>query len=210
MKGTGSNFEDERELIESLRNGDEAGFETVVRKHGPRMLAVARRYFSEEQDARDTVQDAMISAFKGIHNFAGEAQLSTWLHRIVVNASLMRLRIRRRRREHSLEDLPPHFDDKGNHLRNGFGVVSDLDGILERTETMAIVRKCMGMLPESYRVVLVLRDIEGVCTEDVARALNTSPDAIKVRLHRAHQALRTILQRGPLRAQSRSALRHVT
>ena len=159
------------------------------------MLAVARRFFPEQQEARDAVQEAMLSAFKGIKSFAGEARLATWLHRIVVNASLMRLRRRRQRGEDSLEDLLPHFDSAGNHLCAEVGIGADSEETLEQRERRAMVRKCIAMLPENYRTVLLLRDIEDMSTEDVAKALGETPNAIKVRLHRARQALGTILRR---------------
>lgn len=195
MKGDGYDPDEERELVDRLRSGGSENFETVVRKHGPHMLAVARRFFSEEQEARDAVQEAMLSAFKGIRNFAGEARLSTWLHRIVVNASLMRLRQRRRYREDSLDDLLPHFDGAGNHVTENFGIGIDLEDLVELRDRKAMVRKCIAMLPENYRTVLLLRDIEDMTTEAVAKALGETSDAVKVRLHRARQALCTVVGR---------------
>ncbi len=82
---------DEAELVAGLRRGDEAAFELMVRSYGGRLLQVARRFLKEE-DARDALQEAFLSAFKAIDRFDGKARISTWLHRIVVNAALMRLR----------------------------------------------------------------------------------------------------------------------
>ncbi len=91
-------------LLERLRSGDDAAFEQLVREHGGRMLAVARRFLRQEEDARDAVQDAFLSAYRALEDFEGNARLSTWLHRIVVNAALMKLRTRRRKPERSIED----------------------------------------------------------------------------------------------------------
>src|SRR5512135_3173100 len=101
--------EDDGELVARLRAGDGAAFESVVRSHGPRLLAVARRFLRNEQDAQDALQDAFLSAFRSIDGFQGEARLSTWLHRIVVNAALMKLRSRKGRTEEPIDDLLPQF-----------------------------------------------------------------------------------------------------
>src|SRR6185295_1281534 len=87
---------DERELARGLRAGDPEAFERVVRVYGGRMLAVTRRILHDEEDARDAVQDAFISAFKARAQFQADARVSTWLHRIAVNSALMKLRKRRR------------------------------------------------------------------------------------------------------------------
>src|SRR5688572_12499994 len=93
---------EEPDLLERLRSGEEGAYEELVRRYGGRLLAVARRFLPVEEDARDAVQDAFLSAFRGLASFEGQAQLSTWLHRIVVNASLMKLRTRRRKPEQSI------------------------------------------------------------------------------------------------------------
>ncbi|HKR65409.1 MAG TPA: sigma-70 family RNA polymerase sigma factor, partial [Thermoanaerobaculia bacterium] len=87
-----------------LQSGDAAAFEELVRTHGPRLLRVARRILMSEEDARDAVQDAFVAAFKSIGKFNAQSQLSTWLHRVVINASLMRLRTKKRRPEEDIEE----------------------------------------------------------------------------------------------------------
>jgi RNA polymerase sigma-70 factor (ECF subfamily) len=100
-----------------LQAGEAAAQEQFVRYYSGQMLAVATRYCRCEQDAADAVQDAFISAFKAVHNFSGQSRLSTWLHRITVNACLMRLRAERSRPSTSIEDLLPQFDRTGHHAR---------------------------------------------------------------------------------------------
>src|SRR5262245_52418857 len=107
----------EPKLLERLLAGEEAAYEQLVRTYGGRMLAVARRFLPVEEDARDAVQDAFLSAFRSIRRFEGNAQLSTWLHRIVVNAALMKLRTRRRKPEQSIEDLLPGYLEDGHFER---------------------------------------------------------------------------------------------
>jgi RNA polymerase sigma-70 factor, ECF subfamily len=183
----------ERDLIERLRAGDEDAFETMVNEHGGRMLTVARRFLRVDQDARDAVQEALISAFRSIGSFAGEARLSTWLHRIVVNAALMQLRKRHRRSEGSIDDLLPSFNETGDWARQDFFSIDLRESALERRDTREMVRRCINRLPDNYRNVLIMRDIEELGTNEVADMLGASPNNVKVRLHRAHQALRTLI-----------------
>jgi RNA polymerase sigma-70 factor (ECF subfamily) len=181
-------------LIEKLRTGDDGAYEVMVRRYGGRMLAAARRILKNEPDAHDAVQEAFLSVFRSIGNFAGEAALSTWLHRIVINAALMKIRSRRRRCEESIEPLLPRFKEDGNWAQEGCPNIP-LDDLLERRERLVSVRECMDKLPEGYRTVLLLRDIEDFDTEETARLLNVTPTAVKVRLHRARQALKTLIER---------------
>ena len=185
--------DDEASLVAQLRAGDQAAFEQVVRAYGGRLLAVARRIVGSEEDARDVVQDAFMNAFKSLDRFEGNAKLSTWLHRIVVNAALMRLRTRKRKPEQSIETMLPSFLDDGHHEERFQSWDEPIDKIMERAENRELVRRQIDALPEGYRTVLVLRDIEGLDTEETANVLGLSVNATKIRLHRARQALRSLL-----------------
>jgi RNA polymerase sigma-70 factor (ECF subfamily) len=185
----------EGQLIVRLRAGDGDAFEELVRAHGGRLLAVARRFVRNESDAQDLVQAAYLSAFRSLHQFEGNCQISTWLHRIVVNQALMKLRTQRRKPEESIEPLLPAFLDDGHHVEQFSDWSSPADALLQRKETRATVRACIEQLPANYRDVLMLRDIEELPTQDVAQMLNMTPTAVKVRLHRARQALSTLLRK---------------
>ena len=184
---------DEGAFVARLRAGDDAAYEELVRTHGARMLAVARRLLRVEEDARDAVQDALISAFRAIDRFEGGSRLSTWLHRIVVNAALMKLRSRQRKPETSIEELLPRFLEDGHFAEPPAEWQQPADRALERQETREQVREAIERLPENYRTVLLLRDIEGLDTAESAAALGITPNAAKIRLHRARQALRELL-----------------
>jgi RNA polymerase sigma-70 factor, ECF subfamily len=186
---------DEQALVAALRTGQEWAFEIVVRVFGGRLLAVARRITRNEEDARDAVQSAYLSAFKSLDGFEGDCQLSTWLHRIVVNMALMRLRSRRRKPEEPIDALLPSFKEDGHHVEQFAEWSAPADMLLERQETRARVRACIDALPDPYREVLVLRDIEELSTDEVARMLSITKTAVKVRLHRARQALSTLLRK---------------
>jgi RNA polymerase sigma-70 factor (ECF subfamily) len=183
----------EEQLLDRLRAGDEAAYEELVRAYTPRLLALARRFVGSEEDARDVIQDAFLSAFRSLDRFHGDARLSTWLHRIVVNTALMKLRTRRRKPEEPIEPLLPAFLSDGHHAETFAAWQTPVDEAVSRAETRDLVRRHIDDLPETYRTVLLLRDIEGLSTEETARVLDTTPNAVKIRLHRARQALRTLL-----------------
>lgn len=185
---------DQAALLSHVRRGDEAACEEFVRRFGGPMLAVARRFLRCEQDAADAVQEAFLSAFRSIQEFAGNSKIGTWLHRIVVNVCLMKLRSAKSRPATSIENLLPAFDETGHHARRISAWDASPPERLDAAELRAKVRECIEELPEPYRVVLLLRDIEELDTQETAERLAISPAAVKVRLHRARQALRTLLE----------------
>jgi len=192
----------EAQLVRAMRDGDEPSFQQCVELHGPRMLAVARRLLANDDDAQDAVQEAFLSAFQAIERFDGRSQLATWLYRIAVNAALARLRLRRRTDERSIDDLLPRFKDDGHQAEPSSAWTEPTEAAIVRKETQAAVRQAIGQLPEIYRTVLVLRDIDGLETNETAQLLEVTAAVVKTRLHRARQALRTLLdgwfQRGAL------------
>lgn len=185
--------QDESVLIQRLRAGDEAAFEEVVRRYGGRLLAVARRILQSEDDAQDALQDGFWSAFRALPQFKETARLSTWLHRIVVNAALMKQRSRVRRAEDSIEELLPTFLEDGHRHNSAVPWREPLDELVANKETRQRVRASIDRLPEIYRNVLILRDIEELDTAETAELLGVSANVVKIRLHRSRQALRTLL-----------------
>jgi RNA polymerase sigma-70 factor (ECF subfamily) len=181
-------------LLARVRAGDESASEALVRQHCGHLLAVARRFLGSEEDSADAVQNAFLAAFRALHSFEGNSALGTWLHRIMVNVCRMKLRSRSRSRAVRIDDLLQTFDETGRHSSP---IRPWEDHVLERltqAETCAFVRSCIERLPEPYRTVLLLRDIEEFDTEQTAQQLGINPGAVKTRLHRARQALRTLLE----------------
>jgi RNA polymerase sigma-70 factor (ECF subfamily) len=183
---------DEAALVAGLRAGDGAAFEALVRACGGSLLATARRFLRHEEDARDVLQEALLAAFKAIQGFDGRARLSTWLHRITVNAALQKLRSRRRH-EQPIEPLLPQFVPDGHQANPAVEWPEPADTVLQRREMFALVHACIDRLPEAYRSVLLLRDIDELDTGETARLLGVNPGVVKTRLHRARQALRALL-----------------
>lgn len=185
---------DDPSFVAALRARDGDAFERLVRAHTTRLLRVARRFLPLEEEARDAVQDAFLSAYKSIGRFEAGSSLSTWLHRIVINASLMKLRSKRRKPEESIDHLLPRFREDGHQLQPAEAWPVSAEEMVQRMQTSELVRSLIDQLPESYRVVLIMRDLEEMSTEETAEALGVTPNAVKVRLHRARQALRALLE----------------
>lgn len=184
---------DDPDFLRALRAGDPAAFERFVPDLTPRLLPVARRMMPSEADAEDALQDAFLSGYKNLGKFDGQSKLSTWMHRITVNACLMRLRTRARRPERAIEDMLPTFDETGHQSRPA-GPWNQGGGTgIQSAELAALLREKVAELPEPYRVVILLRDIEGLSTDEAAAALGVTANTVKIRLHRARMALKTLL-----------------
>jgi RNA polymerase sigma-70 factor (ECF subfamily) len=181
---------DESSLLQQLQAGEDAAYHELVRLYGGRLLAVARRLMRNEEDARDCLQDAFLSAFRSIDRFEAKSQLGTWLHRIVVNACLMKLRSRKRKPEELVDPQTSEFDDYGFRIGPCEMGRTSTDDLFEQKEVREQVRSAINDLPDNYRIVLVLRDIEELDTAETAEMLGMTPGAVKVRLHRARLALR--------------------
>lgn len=186
-------------LLERLKAGDDLAFEELVRASSGRMLSTALRLVRGDEDAHDVVQEAFLLAFRSLPSFEGRCRLSTWLHRIVINVALMKLRSRRRRPEISIEDQLPRFGADGSRVVETHDVVDLTPADAFERETMRLLlRRCMDRLPDSHRTVLLLRDFEDLSTEETAKVLGIRAAAVKVRLHRARQALKTLMQKAML------------
>ena len=183
----------ERVWVEALKKGDAEAYEKLVREQTPILLAVTRRILRDEEEAKDAVQEAFVSAFKAIGGFDGQAKLSTWLHRIAINAALMKLRKRPRGRERPIDDLLPKYMDDGHMLEPAADWDVVPETAVQNRETADLVRRSIDQLPDTYRTVLLMRDIEQLDTAETAEILDVSTNVVKVRLHRARQALRTLL-----------------
>jgi RNA polymerase sigma-70 factor (ECF subfamily) len=198
MKLMGEALREEAMLIERLKRGEEDAFEDLVRRHSTRLIGLARRILGDEDLARDAVQDAFLNAFRALDGFNGDARLGSWLHRIVVNAALAKLRQRRRRPESFLSDefsgdSCAEARDQKSPLTDGAGEAAD-DSLARRQES-ELVRNCIARMTESHRTVLTLRYIEEYDTVQTARILGIAPNTVKTRLMRARDALRGYIER---------------
>jgi RNA polymerase sigma-70 factor (ECF subfamily) len=178
---------DDCTLVASARGGDTEAFGELVSRHERAMLAVARAYFASKADAEDAVQDAMVKAFRRLDQLRDGTRFSGWLMRITVNTCLDTLRSRTDKR--SLADFAtsvPLYPRLGQQQFTPATLAS-------RSERAENLRVAIGRLPENQRVVIMLRYGQDMSHEQMAQYLDVPPSTVQGRLHRAKQALRTIL-----------------
>jgi RNA polymerase sigma-70 factor, ECF subfamily len=193
---TGPEQVSDGELLAAHVAGDPAAFEEIVRRHRDRLWAVALRTTGDPEEASDALQDALISAYRRADQFRGDSAVTTWLHRIVVNASLDRLR---RRAVRAAQPLP---DD--NDALPG-AVVADPVDHMDRREIQLVVTQALAELPEDQRAAVLLVDVEGWSVEDAARMLGCPEGTVKSRCFRGRAKLakrldflRNLDQSGPV------------
>ncbi len=168
--------------------------EELVRSNIGWMLAIAERLLGERALAEDAVQEAFISAFQGFEKFENRSTLKTWLHRITINAALMKLRKLKSLAEQPIDEYLPEFDKSECRLEAEWTHLASTDNIVANEESQARVHTAINTLPKDYRIVLLLRDIEGYSTGEVAQYLKLSESNVKVRLHRARAALKKLIE----------------
>jgi RNA polymerase sigma-70 factor (ECF subfamily) len=190
---------EETELLARLRAGDERAFETLVERHYPTMLAVARHYVKTRAVAEEVVQDAWLGVLKGIDRFEGRASLRTWILRILVNTA--KTRGTREARSVPFASLTPEGfrsadDPFPGHWRTYPGNWHRLpEEALADRETLDVVLATIHRLPPPQRIVITMRDIQGCDSEEVCEALDVSEGNQRVLLHRARSKVRTALER---------------
>lgn len=184
----------EDDIVIDLKAGHAAATERFVREHIGWMLAVANRILRDSHHAEDAVQNAFAKIFDKLSSFDGRAAVKTWMHRILVNECLMLMRKAGRMETVPIDDLLPVFDANGCRIEERWMTTETPESLALQADTKALVSAKIGQLPDSYRVVLVLRDIEEMSTGEVAESLGISEANVKVRLHRARAALKRLLE----------------
>jgi len=186
-------------LVERLRDGDGAALETLMERYTSRVYRVARGITRTDADAEEVVQDVFLTLARKIDSFEGRAALGTWIYRVTTNAALLKRRGKRAQLEVSLEEHLPTFKDDGHREGDRSYLLADwsqtpeaelLDG-----EARVVLARAIDQLPDAYRAVLILRDVEELTSEEAAQILGESVASVKSRLHRARMALREQLTR---------------
>ncbi|MEA3336477.1 MAG: sigma-70 family RNA polymerase sigma factor [Chloroflexota bacterium] len=184
-------YEDEEALVQALHAGDKHACACMIKHHAPQMYAVAMRIMGDPHEAEEVLQEAFISACRKADTFQGRSKLSTWLYRITTNAALMRLR---KRRDNTVSLDEPHLTDEGVEFPKQLGDWSvDPSQQALSAELREVMEEAVQQLPTSLRTTFILRDIQGLTTQETADALEISPGAVKVRLHRGRLKLRELL-----------------
>lgn len=166
----------------------------LVRTNIGWMLALAERLLRDRALAEDVVQESFVRAFEGLAGFEGRSSIESWLHRITVNSALSKLRQLKRLAEQSIDEHLPEFDRFDCRVETPWTRLASVEEIIESDDKRRRVYESIGQLPDAYRVVLQLRDIEEYDTREVATLLGISESNVKVRLHRARAALKKLLE----------------
>jgi RNA polymerase sigma-70 factor (ECF subfamily) len=177
----------EAELVARARRGDAAAFRTIMEQNNRRLYRIARTVLNDGADAEDVVQEAYLRAFAGLADFRGDASLATWLIRIALNEALARKR--KRRPTVGLETLET-MQESGEIIRFPNMHNRDPERSAAQREIRILLETAIDALPEPYRVVFVMREVEEMSIEETARLLSIRPETVKTRLHRARRLLR--------------------
>ncbi len=195
VAATGLDGLDDGALVERARARDGAAVRLIMQRHNRRLYRVARSILNDDAEAEDVVQEAYVRAFTHLDGFRGEAQLSTWLTRIALNEALGRLR--RRRVTVGLRDIDA-INDQGEarviYLPSA-RQDSDPEAAAARAEVRRLLERAVDQLPDPFRMVFVLREIEEMSVEETAFHLGLKPETVKTRLHRARRLLRQSLDK---------------
>jgi RNA polymerase sigma-70 factor (ECF subfamily) len=176
----------DEEIVDRVKAGDTALYEIIMRRYNQRLYRVARAILHDDAEAEDVMQDAYVRAYQHLDQFAGRAAFSTWLTRIAVHESLSRLRSRHRNQQLQMEDS----GQDGEPYMNVAETSPDPEESASRAELSQLLEEAVLGLPEQYRTVIMLRDVEGLSTAETAAALELSEDNVKVRLHRGRAMAR--------------------
>ena len=178
----------DEEVVTRVLAGEKSMFEIVMRRYNQRLYRVARAILHDDGEAEDVMQDAYVRAYEHLDQFAGRAKFSTWLTRIAVHEALAR-----QRRGDRYQEFEPMSEIDGDPMDGFASMALTPEEQVSNSETRSLLEKAVENLPEAYRTVFVLRDIEEMSTTDTANALEISEENVKVRLHRARGALRKTL-----------------
>jgi len=179
------------ELVRGVIGGEESCFVELVEKYGSKVFNLAMRITRNQEDAEDVLQEVFITVFKKLESFQHKAQFSSWLYRVAMNSSFMKIRSRNRRRTVSIEDVEPTIKHNWVGTRTE---LYDVDFMSSRHELRAAIEAAVEKLPEDYRAIFILRDIDGLSNEAVGKVLQLSVPAVKSRLHRSRLMMRQELK----------------
>jgi RNA polymerase sigma-70 factor (ECF subfamily) len=188
------------ELVARARARDVAAFEALIDRHEEKIYRVAMRFVRNETDAREILQETFLSAWRNLDSFQGKSQFASWLYRVAVNAALMLLRSQKRHPQVAVEDVAPEALDEaartaGAALGTGDDWSKRPDEQFQSDELRHQIQIAVDGLPESQRAVFLLRDVDGLSTEQTGELLGLTVPTVKTRLHRARLALRDAITR---------------
>lgn len=183
--------EDERLLIQRVKAGDQKAFEAIFNHYVSRVYRQAFKLVGNEADAEDVVQEVFLLVYRKAKSFLGKSEFSTWLYRLTANASLTKLRQRKKEKEVSLDEYMPKFREDGHHLvRPVVDWTQDIDKFVAIKEFNKIIHQAMDQLSPIDKAVVVMSDLEEMSNPEISNNLGITVQAVKARLHRARLFLR--------------------
>lgn len=181
------------EVVNEFKAGAVEAFEEIIARYESKVMSLALRFTRNQEDAEEVMQDVFTTVYRKIDGFRGQSAFSSWLYRIVVNAAFMKLRKRKQNQTVAMDDLSPAIKQYciDKDCLNG----SYTQNIAVSHEMQAVIQSAVNRLPDQYRAVFVLRDVDGLSNQETGEILNLSIPAVKSRLHRSRIMLRKKLQR---------------
>ncbi len=184
----------DRDLFRAAQAGDYTAFEEIVRRYHERVFRLAFGMTKSESDAEEIVQDTFLNVFRNIKSYRADAAPGSWIYRVAANSALMRLRTKRRKPLLSIEDMPASENGQSGLWPVGAWARQPDEKLLNQ-ELMGRLDEAISRLPEKYRLVLLLRDVEGLDNDEVAETLGLTVPTVKARLHRSRMFVRDEIDR---------------
>ena len=184
------NREIEEALVKDFQAGNLDAYDKIVELYQKRIYALSFNLMRNQMDAQDVAQEVLLTLFKKIHTFQGKSAFSSWVYRITLNSSYMKLRSKKKEPKISIDELLPSFNSTGFQQEKIQDWSENTESLLFTNETSDVINKAIDLLPEKEKVVFLLRDVEGLSTEKAGEILDLTVPAVKSRLHRARLFLR--------------------
>ena len=182
--------ETEEALVRDLQNGNLEAYDKIAEIYQKKIYGLSFNLTRNQMDAQDVTQEVLLTLFRKINMFQGKSAFSSWVYRITVNASYMRLRSKKKEPNVSIDELMPSFNSAGFQQEKIQDWSENTESLLFTKETRDVINKAVDLLPEKEKVVFLLRDVEGLSSEKAGEILDLTVPAIKSRLHRARLFLR--------------------
>ena len=180
----------EEALVRDLQNGNLDAYDKLAEIYQKKIYGLSFHLTRNQMDAQDVTQEVLLTLFRKINMFQGKSAFSSWVYRIAVNASYMKLRSKKKEPNVSIDELMPSFNSAGFQQEKIQDWSENTESLLFTKETRYVINKAVDLLPEKEKVVFLLRDVEGLSSEKAGEILDLTVPAVKSRLHRARLFLR--------------------
>jgi RNA polymerase sigma-70 factor (ECF subfamily) len=178
----------DEQLVAEFNSGNILAYEELIQRYAGKAYSLAQRLTRNPEDAEEVLQDVFVTVYRKLSKFEGKSTFSSWLYRVTVNASFMKLRRRKHDNNISVEEVLPQI--LNGALARQSNSCTEADKVTEQHQLSEALEEAIGRLPDEYRPVFILRDVDGLSSREVGKILNISVPAVKSRLHRSRMMLR--------------------